>query len=93
MKQITAEFKKRLSDRLNTIIKNNEQLILTHKNGVKEELIVGRSRDSIYIYNNDADLITAFEIEGGNGAYELNLKNASIWLYKAAYLDQLVSDK
>ena len=93
MVQITEDFKKRLVKRLSDIIRNNERLILTHKNGKKEELTIGRSGDSIFIYNKDPDLIRAFEIEGGYGAYDANLEAAAIWLYSASLSDHLVSVK
>lgn len=94
MIRISEDLEKRLIARLKQILSDKTgKITLTHKNGKKEDLIVGTSSNCIYIYNTEPDLIRSFEIEGGRDAYEENIKSAACWLYRMSCNDDLISEK
>ena len=94
MIRISEDFEKRLIARLKQVLNDKKgKITLTHKNGKKEDLIVGASNNCIYIYNTEPGLIRAFEIEGGREAYEENVKSAACWLYRMSFDDNLISEK
>lgn len=93
MIRISEDFEKRLVARLKQVLNDKTgKITLTHKNGKKEDLIVGASNNCVYIYNTEPDLIHAFEIEGGRDAYEENVKSAARWLYMMSFDDDLISE-
>lgn len=94
MIRISEDFEKRLVARLKQVLNDKKgKITLTHKNGKKEDLIVGISNNCVYIYNTEPDLIRAFEFEGGREAYEENVKSAACWLYMMSCNDDLISEK
>ena len=94
MIRISKDFEKRLITRLKQVLSDKKgKITLTHKNGKKEDLIVGVSNNCVYIYNTEPDLIRAFEFEEGREAYEENIKSAACWLYRMSCNDDLISEK
>ena len=94
MIRISEDLEKRLIARLKQVLSDKKgKITLTHKNGKKEDLIVGASNNCVYIYNTEPDLIRAFEFEGGCEAYEENVKSAACWLYRMSFDDDLISEK
>ena len=94
MIRISEDLEKRLIARLKQVLSDKKgKITLTHKNGKKEDLIVGASNNCVYIYNAEPDLIRAFEFEGGREAYEENVKSAARWLYMMSFDDDLISEK
>ena len=94
MIRISEDLEKRLIARLKQVLNDKTgKITLTHKNGKKEDLIVGASNNCVYIYNTEPDLIRAFELEGGREAYEENIKSAACWLYRMSCNDDLISEK
>lgn len=94
MIRISEDFEKRLITRLKQVLSDKKgKITLTHKNGKKEDLIIGVSNNCVYIYNTEPDLIRAFEFEGGHKAYEENIKSAARWLYMMSCNDDLISEK
>ena len=93
MIRISEDLEKRLIARLKQVLSDKTgKITLTHKNGKKEDLIVGASNNCVYIYNTEPDLIRSFEIEGGRDAYEENVKSAARWLYMMSFDDDLISE-
>ena len=93
MIRISEDLEKRLIARLKQVLSDKTgKITLTHKNGKKEDLIVGASNNYVYIYNTEPDLIRAFEIEGECDAYEENVKSAARWLYMMSFDDDLISE-
>lgn len=93
MIRISEDLEKRLIARLKQVLNDKTgKITLTHKNGKKEDLIVGASNNCVYIYNTEPDLILAFEIEGGRDAYEENVKSAARWLYMMSFDNDLISE-
>lgn len=93
MIRISEDLEKRLIARLKQILSDKTgKITLTHKNGKKEDLIVGVSNNCVYIHNTEPDLIRSFEIEGGRDAYEENVKSAARWLYMMSFDDDLISE-
>lgn len=94
MIRISEDFEKRLITRLKQVLSDKKgKITLTHKNGKKEDLIIGVNNNCVYIYNTEPDLIRAFEFEGGHEAYEENIKSAACWLYRMSCNDDLISEK
>lgn len=94
MIRISEDFEKRLVARLKQVLSDKKgKITLTHKNGKKEDLIIGVNNNCVYIYNTEPDLIRAFEFEGGREAYEENVKSAACWLYRMSCNDDLISEK
>lgn len=94
MIRTSEDFENRLIARLKQVLSDKKgKITLTHKNGKKEDLIVGVSNNCVYIYNTEPDLIRAFEFEGGREAYEENIKSAACWLYRMSCNDDLISEK
>lgn len=94
MIKISKDLEKRLIARLKQVLNAKKGgITLTHKNGKKEDLIVGTNNNCVYIYNTEPDLIRAFEIEGGREAYEENVRSAARWLYMMSFDDDLISEK
>ena len=94
MIKISEDLEKRLIARLKQVLNAKEGgITLTHKNGKKEDLIVGVSNNYVHIYNTEPDLIHTFEFEGGHEAYEENVKSAACWLYRMSCNDDLISEK
>lgn len=85
MKQLSQNHITALTNRLKTILNTKEPVTLKHVNGITEVLIVGEVNNCIYVYNEEPDLIRAFEIEGGLDAFECNVKDAAIWLYYRSF--------
>ena len=91
MIRISEDLEKRLIARLKQILSDKTgKITLTHKNGKKEDLIVGASNNCVH--NTEPDLIRAFEIEGECDAYEENIKSAARWLYMMSFDDDLISE-
>ena len=87
---ITKSHSDKLVARLNEHFSKKEgELILTHKNGIKEPLIVGLVGTSVMVYNTEPDLIRAFEIEGSPAAKDMNIKAAAHWLYARSFEDEI----
>lgn len=83
---ISDKLSSRLVARLNEHLSNKKgELTLTHRNGLKEQLIVGLVNESVFVYNTEPDLIRAFEVEGGQSAKEMNIKDAAHWLYRRSF--------
>ena len=94
MIKISEDLEKRLIARLKQVLNDKKGgITLTHKNGKKEDLIVGAVNGCISIYNTEPDLIRTFEIEGGCEAYEENVRSAARWLYMMSFEDDLISEK
>lgn len=93
MIKISEDLEKRLIARLKQVLNAKKgSITLTHKNGKKEDLIVGLSGDAVAIYNTEPDLIKMFELEGP-GAVEANIRAAACWLYYASFEKDLISEK
>lgn len=93
MIKISEDLEKRLVARLKQVLNAKKGgITLTHKNGKKEDLIVGLSGDAVAIYNTEPDLIRMFELEGP-GAVEENIKAAACWLYRMSFEEDLISEK
>lgn len=93
MIKISEDLEKRLIARLKQVLNDKKGgITLTHKNGKKEDLIVGLSGDAVAIYNTEPDLIKMFEIEGA-GAIEENIRAAACWLYHMSFEENLISEK
>lgn len=75
----------RCTNRLTEILQKKEMVHLKHTNGLQEDLIVGIMHDCVYVYDTSPDLIRAFEIEGGPGSRDLNIRNAAEWLYHRSF--------
>jgi hypothetical protein len=94
MIKISEDLEKRLVARLKQVLSDKKgRITLTHDNGEKEGLIVGETNGCVYIYNTEPDLITSFEIEGGQEARDINIKNAALFLYNAAKFNKKISKK
>lgn len=93
MIKISEDLEERLIARLKQVLNDKKGgITLTHKNGKKEDLIVGLSGDAVAIYNTEPDLIKIFEIEGV-GAIEENIRAAACWLYHMSFEENLISEK
>lgn len=78
---MSPELSNRLTARLKQVLDSEEKLVLRHRNGITEELIVGTTGDSVFVYNTEPDLVRAFEVEGGPSAREINIAECAKWLY------------
>lgn len=84
---ISKELEDRLISRLTQIVNGDGSCELKHKNGKIEHLIVGEVNGNVFVYNDEPDLIRAFEIEGP-GAKELNITDAARWLYLRSFEEE-----
>lgn len=76
--------------RVETILSDSDGgITLTHRNGIKEDLTVGEMNNCVYVYNDEPDLIRAFEVEGGRAARDINVEAAAKWLYMRSFENEI----
>ena len=85
---ISNELKDKLINRLEQVVSGDGACELKHKNGTIEHLIVGCVNNNVFVYNDEPDLIRAFEVEGP-GARAINIADAAIWLYMRSFEEEI----